>query len=83
MNIIKEYCPQVGRCVVRTDAYDHTLRFFLHLFKEAKKDFPILSTEDVEITRFGGQHYKGSFGIEFSAKAVPESYRKINNLEIL
>ena len=89
MTIIKERCRRtrkspVVRCVVRTDTYAKTLQHFLNLLAEARKDFPDLSAREVEVVHYGGRHYRGTFGIEFSAKKdeVPRSYGIIRNLEL-
>jgi hypothetical protein len=53
----------------------------LNLFEEAKKDFPFLDTEEIEIVQYRGTKYpnRSSFGIEFRLwqdKPVPQ-YKEI------
>ncbi len=86
MDFIKEYQPVVeqfpGRCVIRTNTYCKNFSHICFLVAEAKKDFPDLKDNLIEIAHYGGQHYKGTFGIEFTPTGeVPDSYEKISELE--
>lgn len=85
IKVIKEYClsddPAIG--VLRTRTYAHTLKFFMGLVEVAKKDFPDLKDEDIEIVHFEGKRYRGQFGIEFKVDSenVPKEYDEIHKLE--
>ncbi len=81
--VIKEYCPSVGKVVVRSSMYAHSLQYLLDLLGEAQEDFPTLSADSVTVVHFSGRHYKGTFGIEFGAQAedVPSHYDEIGSLE--
>jgi hypothetical protein len=84
MKFIKEYCKAANRAVIRTQTYTHSWGYFFNLVKEAKKDFPGLTTDKIEIVHYGGRHYKGTYGIEFVLnKKIPISkeYTQISNLE--
>ena len=84
MDIIKESTGSIA--VLRTDSYIHTLAHFLELFEEAKKDFPGLKPEEVEIVRYGGIRYAKTFGIEFripTGKTCPAAYAKIEQVEMI
>ena len=83
MNIIKEYAL-VGETLhfsIRTNTYSHSLDFFERLWQEAYHDFPWLDRSDVEVVHYGGIRYKHTFGIEFTAKDVPDGYTKVKRLE--
>jgi hypothetical protein len=83
MDIIKESTGSIA--VLRTDNYVHTLAHFLELFEEAKKDFPELKPEDVEIVHYGGERYAKTFGMEFEipkGKICPAAYAKIEQVEM-
>ncbi len=83
MKIIREYSTYAKICVIRTNIYGSQLSHFMNLFNEAKKDFPDLKPEEVDIKQFGGRRYKRTFGIEFDRpeESVPETYNRIENLE--
>jgi len=62
---------------VRGDLYDRSLTFFLMLFREAQKDFPHLTSEDIDCVEYGGDRIKGTRGIEFSMPVgtkIPKGY---------
>lgn len=85
MDIIKEYCKPIGAppiCVVRTETYASGLMHFDELFAVAQSDFPDLHREDCEVVHYGGQRYRGTYGIEFwRSGGIPDSYQKIEHLE--
>lgn len=84
---IKEYFYhkqyKTKRFIVRTDCYNSDLSHFILLFQTAKKDFPDLKEEQVEIKHYGGMTYKGTYGIEFNLdpKVIPVEYEQIHKLE--
>lgn len=84
MNIIKEYAlvgEKTLRFSLRTNTYAHSLDFFERLWEEAKRDFPWLDKNDVEVVHYGGIRYKHIFGIEFTAKDIPDGYTDVGRLE--
>lgn len=87
MDIIREYCQPktIGAlpvCVVRTKTHANSLAHFDELFSVAQSDFPDLHREDCEVVHYGGQRYRGTYGIEFfRVGEIPESYQKIEHLE--
>jgi hypothetical protein len=84
MKIIKEYCKEFNTCVIRTDSYAHNLEYILDLFSEASGDFPELESYMVEVVRYAGQRYSGTYGIEFYPnKMPPADYIEIPQLELL
>lgn len=66
--------------LIRTNCYSSMLDHFLWLLEEAKKDFPELKPEDVEIKEYGGRSFAGTFGIEWTMdrKGHPRKYSKID-----
>lgn len=84
MQIIKEVCTidKNQKCVIRNNTYGSSLELLNSLFQKAKEDFPKLEENEVNVVQYGGQRYKGTFGIEFDAPdKVPDSYQNIQNLE--
>jgi hypothetical protein len=81
MKIIKEYCEEVKKCVIRTNCYGHSFKIIKELVFEARKDFPKLLDDNIEIVQFAGRHYARTYGIEFSVENAPEDYNRINQLE--
>jgi len=82
MNIIKEYCDEVHKYVIRTNTYGHTWEYFNTLVNEAKKDYPTLNENEVEIVQYAGEHYKRTYGIEFRVEDEPkDEYFRIRKLE--
>jgi len=79
--MIKEFCKSSNRAVIREDAYGSQWSKFKRLVNEAKKDFPDLNEDDVEIIHFGGERYAKTFGIEFYTVYAPDSYSEISQLE--
>lgn len=68
--------------VIRESSYGSKLDKFERLFSIAKKDFPNLSSQDVEVVQFGGRYYSRTFGIEFESDIIPsEEYKRISSLE--
>ena len=79
--MIKEFCKASNTAIIRENSYGSKLSKFTKLFAEAKKDFPYLEEEDIEIVKYGGERYAKTFGIEFYATTVPEEYARISQLE--
>jgi hypothetical protein len=72
--IIKEYVnipSGVVRVILRTPTYARSLAHFERLYAEAQKDYPNLAREQVDVTHYGGDSYKGTFGIEFDVTTEP------------
>lgn len=72
--------PHYTRCLcILMTGYGSPFSKFVGLVAEARKDFPNLKDEDIEVVQFGGSHHKRFWGIEFSfAKAdnlnIPTTY---------
>lgn len=83
MKIIREYSTRSQTCVIRTLQYNSSMSYFESLLAEARKDFPDLKSEEVEIKHYGGDRYSKTFGIEFKRpeKDVPATYSRMENLE--
>lgn len=79
--IIKEFCKDANRAVIREDSYGSQMSKFKKLIGEALEDFPDLSPDDVEIVHYGGERYAKTFGIEFHATYAPDTYTRISQLE--
>lgn len=82
VQFIKEQCGRTG--VVRSRCYASTFGYLQKLIELAKEDFPFLKDEDFEVKRYGGIHYKSTFGVEFTIPEtveIPDTYRTIHELE--
>jgi hypothetical protein len=85
MEIIKECVeirPGAVRCIVRATTGADSEQHITALFNSAAADFPALKRSDVEVVRYGGRAYPGTFGIEFTApQKPPAAYARTNRLE--
>lgn len=88
--IVKECVPppKEGRLtafVVRYgNHYARTLAFIQALYEEARKDFPDLTPDQVEVVQFSESPIKGMFGITFALDVTPpESYTRRSRLEYI
>ena len=82
--IIKECIHSHKKCAITTNCYGSSLRFIDELFDEAKKDFPTLERNDVEVVKYGGRIRKQMYGLEFMAPGpVPASYFSVEDFEPL
>lgn len=82
MKIIKEYCETVNKYVIRSNTYAHEWEYFKNLINEAKKDYPTLDEDKIEIVQYAGERYKRTYGIEFRVEEKPkEEYFRIRKLE--
>lgn len=79
--MIKEFCQESHRAVIRDNSYGNQLDKFIKFYQEALKDFPDLKLEDVEVVKYGGGRYAKTFGIEFYAFTAPDTYAEISRLE--
>jgi len=82
MKVIKEFCRNF--VVLRTDTYEKGLSHFDRLFAQAEKGFPTLERSDVRVVQYGGERYKGTFGIEFDlpqGAKIPRGYSELQELE--
>lgn len=84
MRIIREYSTYAKRCVLRSDGYLSNLTYFATLYESALEDFPNLKPNAVEVVHFGGDRYRGTFGIQFSwlEGEVPGHYSRMERLEL-
>lgn len=72
------------RVIVRNSHYGRSYAGIERLFEVAKRDFPFLVEEDVEVVIYGGSRISGYMGIEFNVPkgaAVPATYNRISRLE--
>lgn len=71
-------------CSIREDNYGRSLAKINRLVAEARKDFPELKDEDIEVVVYGGVNFKGQIGVEFRATsidAIKDYYIPISQLE--
>ena len=69
--------------ILRTDIYAHSLGHLRMLFDEAKKYFPSLKVDDVEVVKYDGRRYARTMGIEFSSTAdAPADFNLIDEVEL-
>ena len=72
--------PVRGKIIlsIRDNYYGSRPDKFSEMLEEARKDFPGKEVEYAEVHKFGGQSYKGTFGITFSVACdideVPACY---------
>jgi len=66
-----------------SDSYSRRVGFILALVAEAKKDFPELDENNVEVQVYAGTSRKRTIGIEFRADdmPIPDFYYKVDGLE--
>ena len=86
MDIIKEYCYDARRVILRSSTYSRSMEYFNELYAEAKKDFPFLTPDMVEVTHYAGRRYKGTFGIEFqvsSLNTISDKYFMVDTVELV
>lgn len=83
MESIKEYVPTSRCCIIRSNGYGNSLQEILDFFEEAKKDFPNLTPNQVNVVYYGGQWFTRFYGIEFQVPfgvQVPCSYKEISRV---
>lgn len=74
----------VGRCIIRW-GYSGSLDVILAAFEEAKKDFPWLTTADIEVVKYGGDSIRRHFGIEFNVsdlELIPNDYFSLRYIHL-
>lgn len=71
------------RCVIYDNRYGRTVQKIEAMMAAAKRDFPSLSSGEVEIVIFAGQRIAKLMGIEFNAPPgrIPASYEVVRELE--
>ena len=80
-NIHKKY--KTIRIIIRTNCFTSTFKHFVMLKAILDGDFPDIDVEP-EVTHYGGRHYKGTFGLEFTlpmGSPVPQEYEEIGQVE--
>jgi len=67
--------------IITSKYYNDSLAYFLFLTGIAKKAFPELKDEDIEIKHYVGRFRKGHGGIEFSVECdkVPDDYEELSD----
>jgi hypothetical protein len=75
-----------AHCVVRTNCYGLSVAMVKSMAETAKKSFPTIQDEDINIVQYGGDYYAGTFGIEFDhpdprCSAAPNGWQPIHELE--
>ena len=71
--------------IIRFNHYGSGLDVINQAAAIAKKDFPCLTDEKIKVVQYGGDRYRGTFGIEFNLpdmEIAPEGYRIIDKLEL-
>lgn len=63
---------QKDHIIIRSLRYGSSIGYFNKLVEQAKKDFPNINVESIEVVQYGGRHYARTYGIEFSVK--PNEY---------
>ena len=85
MKYIKEYWLHDGKffALIRTAAYCHTLKHFMDMFDEICKDYPPeeVNTDNINVTHYGGDRIKGTYGLEFPIVVPNSNYTKISKPE--
>lgn len=68
---------RIKKVSIQTDSYVLSVADILSLSQDAKKDFPNLTFEEIEIHKF----YHNTLGIQFETKGrIPKEYIDVNNL---
>lgn len=79
MDIEKFHNPKSGECHLFGEDNDFSLKVMNELFREARKDFPSLTEDAVDLSIIQGRRCPGQFGIRFTPKeAVPKAYQATN-----
>lgn len=84
MRVIRELAEHGNVGIVRSELYSKRVSHILTLVAEAKKDFPSLSDDDMEVVYYGGDRYKRTYGVEFNVpngENIPDTYKRIHQLE--
>ena len=70
--------------ILRSMYYGSRFGHINKFIEEAKKDFPGIDVDSIEIVQYGGRHYKGTFGVEFTIAPDShplEGYREVPTTE--
>lgn len=75
------------RFVITMGHYGKTLKVIMDLYDEARKDFPSLGMDKVDVMHYGGNRISGYMGIEFTLDwskdhVIPKSWSQRNQLEL-
>lgn len=76
---------QKDHVILRSLYYGSSVGHINKFIEEAKKDFPGIDVDKIEIIQYGGRHYAGTFGIEFQVKPDSnplEGYREVSTTEL-
>jgi hypothetical protein len=80
---IREFVEKPNICIVRAQTYAHSFAHIAGMVQAAKEDFPALKDDDIQVVFYGGDHYRGTMGIEFTpAGDVPATYQVISQVEL-
>lgn len=74
MDIIKEVVKKdngIYQYIVRTQTYASSMAHLIQLLVFAQQYFPDLHPRDVNVVHYGGEYYKGTFGIEWESSKEP------------
>jgi hypothetical protein len=69
--------------VIRSMSYGCTIASLAQMVESARQDFPDLKDEEVRVVHFGGDSFRGTWGIEFdggSLSVAPPGWRSIPEL---
>jgi hypothetical protein len=85
MDYIKEYVKNDAKylIIIRTETYNYSVEHIMDMFDELQKDFHNLLEKDVNIVKYGGRYYKGTYGLEFIINTEPDvnKYVQISQAE--
>lgn len=79
----KKYYTKRKICIITADHYIHrSAKMLLEMVEEAKKDFPGIREEEMEVTFYADKAINGGLlSIEFNVKGknIPSSYERISD----
>lgn len=65
---ISKYQTPKGRCLIKSNTYQHSLEFINQLVAAARADFPGLKDAEISIKLYDDERWGKQMGIEFDAK---------------
>ncbi len=83
--VVKSFASESNHCLIRTKRAGNTLQMFIDFLREARKDFPLLTDEDVQLEEYAGTVHRHTVGMEWKVPKgfeVPSVYKNIEVLEM-